>query len=297
MPRCICHGWGALLLLLPPLMITVVAQQRSVPRQHVSAVAGEESLLRGGYGQSESPQRGALRSRRVVQLAATTRPAAVGLNPRQSPAAAEETIRPMTEEKGIQPASSTSMTMCRWTVFAGDSNMRGIVAALEARAKTSRGQTLLHVTSSASWSFELSHAVRQGRRGDAKYCADTRWEDKEWVVRGGGLQGGSADGVVGSGGSDQQCHLVTLRFLRAQTEIIRLVGNISDGLYCGTEISSPLLATERRPAFPEVFSLEFLSPPASIRCPWCVYAFARTLHACVGLAGDLVWTWALGTAQ
>jgi hypothetical protein len=152
------------------------------------------------------------------------------------------------------------------------------------------------------WPFELSHAVRQGRRGDAKYCADTRWEDKEWVVRGGGLQGGSGDGVVGSGGSDQQCHLVTLRFVRAQTEIIRLVGNISDSLYCGTEISSPLLATERRPAFPEVFSLEFLSPPASIRSALSVSAkalnaFARTLHACVGLAGDLVWTWALGTAQ
>lgn len=113
-----------------------------------------------------------------------------------------------------------AVRQCRWTMLAGDSNMKRVATALMDEKKMGR----------ENW---VRNAKLQSNYSLAE-CED-RWADNEWVMS-------------DSGG----CHIVTQRFMSKQRAVVELAANINDKSYCGKKLAEPVRADERRPKQPNL---------------------------------------------
>jgi hypothetical protein len=109
---------------------------------------------------------------------------------------------------------------CRWTVLAGDSNMRGIANVWMKELGAERTNL-------------ARRAHHRGKYSNSQ-CED-RWGGDEWVLS-----------------DDTGCHIITQRFLRDQRAVVQLAANMNDRTYCGKTLSDPVRADERRPAQPNL---------------------------------------------
>lgn len=117
-------------------------------------------------------------------------------------------------KEAIYPYSDRT---CRWTVIAGDSNLRDI---------TNRWVTTL----TGEVQGILRSAPREGVYKNSE-CED-RWADNEWVMS-----------------TDKDCHIITQRFMRNQ-DAIAGVSNVQSNEYCGTQLVNVLRPDEKRPELP-----------------------------------------------
>merc|ERR1712032_1378421 len=114
-----------------------------------------------------------------------------------------------------------TIRQCRWTMLAGDSNMKRVTRALIGAKKQGR----------EDW---MRSAKLQGNYSSAE-CED-RWGNNEWVMSDSG-----------------SCHIVTQHFMSNQRAVAELAANINDKSYCGKKMTDPVRADERRPKQPDLF--------------------------------------------
>ena len=118
------------------------------------------------------------------------------------------------------PSAPCDVKQCRWTMIAGDSNLR-------------------HITENWMGSMTMQkegiarNAQREGKYLNAE-CED-RWAGNEWVMS-----------------NEEECHIITQRFMTSQDGISQLLADVHDSSYCGTRLVDPLRADERRPTLPDV---------------------------------------------
>ena len=131
----------------------------------------------------------------------------------------------LSTHQALHPSSLTSSTasICRWLVVAGDSTMREIAHMLIARERAeSKG------------SFRTKRAARLGNFRRSEHC-DEGWADREWVL-----------------GTEQSCSIVTLKFLNDQNDTSRLNQDMLNSTFCGTVLEKPLRQNQIRPKHPDM---------------------------------------------
>jgi hypothetical protein len=163
-------------------------------------------------------------------------------------------VKPLTDEyEGI----STS-TLCKWTVVAGDSNMRGVFSDWVTEEKKQGNRQVLedHRIGTMTPRAKIIHddvEVMNNHNKCTKRQAYTdkeilsRYSDHEMVV----LTNSSHHGDDNNAPSTQSCHIITLKLMAHQSEVNRLVSNMTDTSFCGTSLSNSLPTGYRRPVEPD----------------------------------------------
>lgn len=119
------------------------------------------------------------------------------------------------------PARACAVRQCRWTVIAGDSNLRRVTESwLKQLTKSKMGIA--------------RKARRDGMKYSSPYCED-RWAGDEWILS-----------------DDHGCHIITQRFISTDRMLSQLATDVKNSSYCGRKLLSPLRTNERRPNMPEL---------------------------------------------
>jgi hypothetical protein len=155
----------------------------------------------------------------------------------------------------------TDKTRCRWTVIAGDSNMREIFFDWVALEKNQTDRVVLESRRVGTLPPRLAVfddddgvmsknedkcSLRQSEKNDDQEILH-RYSDHEIVVL-------SSNSSLFQN-DDASCHIVTQMFLNNQSEVNRLMTDMMDRNFCGTYLSSPLPTQFRRPHVPDTIWL------------------------------------------